>query len=158
MSIVEMIKQYKAEGIAQDFIVYANIANNSDEPIACSAEEADNAEAQVVNIEYVEITPFYRVAVIYAEVPDDDDIVEYYIVSWEYSRNYRWHNGYYYTTDKAKALQRLEEVESIPSNFSERMSESRFTRKQIKKLFNSLDKDIAELNHYTISNFTVGDD
>lgn len=158
MSITEMIKQYKAEGIAQDFVVYADIKNNSDRPIACSAEEADNAEAQVVNIEYIEITPFFRVAVIYAEVPDDDIIMDYYVVSWEYLRNYRWHSAYYYTTDKAKALKRLEEIESVPHNFSERMNKGTYTRKKMLKLFNSLDKDTVERNHYTIDNFTMWND
>ena len=158
MSITEMIKQYRTEGIAQDFVVYANIKNNSDRPIACSAEEADSVEAQVVSIEYIEITSFFRVAVIYAEVPGDDVVIDYYVVSWEYSRNYRWHNAYYYTTDKIKALKRLEDVESIPSNFSERMSTGTFTRKTMLKLFNSLDKDTVERNHYTIDNFTVWED
>ena len=68
MSITEMIKQYKAEGIAQDFVVYADIDNNSDEPIACTAEEADNAGAVVRDIQYIEINSFFRVMVIYAEV------------------------------------------------------------------------------------------
>ena len=135
MSIVEMIKQYRAEGIAQDFVVYANIRNNSDIPVVCSAEEADSVEAQVVNVEYVEMTSFFRVAVIYAEVPDDDVVMDYYVVSWEYSRNYRWHSAYYYTTDKAKALKRLEDVESVPHNFSERMSKGTYTRKKMLKLF-----------------------
>jgi hypothetical protein len=78
MSITEMIKQYKAEGIAQDFVIYADIDNNSDEPIPCTAEEADNAGAVVRDIQYIEMGGFFRVMVIYAEVaeafPDREDL------------------------------------------------------------------------------------
>lgn len=68
MSITEMIKQYKAEGIAQDFVIYADIDNNSDEPIPCTAEEADSAGAVVRDVQYIEMGGFFRVMVIYAEV------------------------------------------------------------------------------------------
>ena len=68
MSIIEMIEQYKREGIATDCVVYANIGNNSDELIVCEPQEADNAGVIVVDIYFIEHNSYMRTAVITAEV------------------------------------------------------------------------------------------
>jgi hypothetical protein len=44
MKVIEWIDKMKAEGIANFFIVYANIGNDSDELIACEPCEASDCE------------------------------------------------------------------------------------------------------------------
>ena len=68
MSIKQWIEQAEKEGRATHFIVYANIGNNTDELVLCTAEEADNAGCAIVDVYYVEHSAFYRTAVITAEV------------------------------------------------------------------------------------------
>ena len=155
MSIQEMIKQAREEGIAQEFVVYANIGNNTDEPIVCSAEEADNAGVMVVNVEYIEMNAFYKVMQIWAEVLEDTSSVECYIVQWEFYRNWSCKRVYYYTTDKVKAQQKLDWAESMPGIYSEGMRKITTTRKALQKMFDELDKDTVRLNGYTVNDFQV---
>ena len=68
MSIKNWIEQAEKEGRATHFIVYANIGDNTDELVVCTAEEADNAGCAIVDVYYVEHSAFYRTAVITAEV------------------------------------------------------------------------------------------
>ena len=68
MKVQEWIEKAKADGTAQDFVVYANVGDDTDELVVCTAEEADNANAEIVDIMYVEHTQFFRTAVITAEV------------------------------------------------------------------------------------------
>ena len=68
MSIQEYINQMKKEGIAQAFVVYCNLSNNSDELIVCNASDADNAGAVIVDVCYIEHSAFYRTAIITTEV------------------------------------------------------------------------------------------
>lgn len=68
MSIREFIEQQEKEGMANNFVVYANIGNNTDELIACNAQDADNAGAVIVDVYYIEHNAFMRTAVITAEV------------------------------------------------------------------------------------------
>ena len=68
MSIKNWIEQAEKEGRATHFVVYANIGNNADELVVCTAEEADNAGCAIVDVYYVEHSAFYRTAVITAEV------------------------------------------------------------------------------------------
>lgn len=42
MTVRQWIDQMKKEGMANFFIVYANIGNNSDELIACDISEAED--------------------------------------------------------------------------------------------------------------------
>lgn len=155
MSIQEMIKQAREEGIAQEFVVYANIGNNTDEPIVCSAEEADNAGVTVVNVEYIEINAFYKVMHIWAEVSYDTSPIKCYIVQWEFYRNWRCERVYYYTTDKAKAQAKMDWAESMPGIYGEEMRTITTTRKALQKMFDELDKDTIRLNGYTVDSFQV---
>jgi hypothetical protein len=66
--IKERIEQARKDGIAQAFVVYANIGNDSDELIVCTADEADMAEAVIVDEYFVENSEFFRTLVITAEV------------------------------------------------------------------------------------------
>lgn len=68
MSIKKWIEQARMEGRAQNFVVYANVGNNSDELIVCTADEADAAGASIIYVEYIEHSAFMRTAVITAEV------------------------------------------------------------------------------------------
>lgn len=68
MSIREFIEQQKKEGMANNFCVYANIGNNTDELIVCEACEADACGCVIVDIYYIEHNAFMRTAVITAEV------------------------------------------------------------------------------------------
>lgn len=68
MKIVEYINRAKAHGTAQDFVVYANIGNNTDELVLCTPEQADNADACIVDIYYIEHSEHLRTMVITAEV------------------------------------------------------------------------------------------
>lgn len=68
MSIKQWIEQQKAEGNFQEFIVYANIGNNSDELVVCTADDADDVGCVIVDVDMVQHNAFYRSAVIIAEV------------------------------------------------------------------------------------------
>ena len=68
MSIQEKINQAQAQGEAQFFVVYANIGNDTDELIVCSAQDADNAGAEIVDIMYIEHSNNVRTMIITAEV------------------------------------------------------------------------------------------
>lgn len=68
MSIKAWIEQARAEGRATDFVVYANIGNNTDELVVCEPAEADDAGCVIVDVYYVEHNAFARTAVITAEV------------------------------------------------------------------------------------------
>ena len=66
--IQKIINQYKAEGIANSFCIYANIGNNSDELIVCEACEADACGCEVVSIDFIRHNEAMVTAVIIAEV------------------------------------------------------------------------------------------
>lgn len=44
MTVREWVAQMKAEGMADFFVVYANIGNNTDELVACEVFEAEDCK------------------------------------------------------------------------------------------------------------------
>ena len=68
MSIQKWIEQQKKEGNFQMDVVYANIGNNTDELILCTAKEADDAGCVIVDVTYIVHNAFYTTAIITAEV------------------------------------------------------------------------------------------
>lgn len=68
MTVQSWIKWAKKEGMADTFVVYANIGNNSDELVVCEACEADACGCVIVDVYYIEHNAFMRTAVITAEV------------------------------------------------------------------------------------------
>lgn len=50
MKVQEYIKQLKGEGMANSFVVYANIGNNTDELIVCEPCEAEDCEVAMCDI------------------------------------------------------------------------------------------------------------
>jgi 2',3'-cyclic-nucleotide 2'-phosphodiesterase (5'-nucleotidase family) len=52
MTVREWVEQMKAEGMADFFVVYANIGNNTDELVACEVCEAEDCE--VVDTTFVQ--------------------------------------------------------------------------------------------------------
>ena len=68
MTVQDWINQAQKEGIAQAFVVYANVGNNSDELVVCEACEADACGCDIIDIYYIEHSAHVRTAVITAEV------------------------------------------------------------------------------------------
>lgn len=68
MTVQSWIEWAKKEGMADTFVVYANIGNNSDELVVCEACEADACGCVIVDVYYIEHNAFMRTAVITAEV------------------------------------------------------------------------------------------
>ena len=66
--VQNFIEEAKKEGMAQFFVVYANIGDDTDELVVCEACDADNAGAEIVDIYYIEHNKYMRTAVITAEV------------------------------------------------------------------------------------------
>lgn len=67
MKVQKWIEEAKAEGIAQFFVVYANIGNDADELIVCEPYEADEAGCEIVDIYYIKHNENMVTAVITAE-------------------------------------------------------------------------------------------